>query len=104
MVCDGLASSVTRSASIGALASASIGSLIVLNAVCVVTPGKCHLRGARNDQSAWSADDVRLSVAALVRTCANGAGLAFGVTAAYTAPPLLHTNLRSAQALIHSPW
>ena len=82
MVCDGLASSVTRSASIGALASASIGSLIVLKAVCVVTPGKCHLRGARNDQSAWSADDVRLSVAALVRTCANGAGLAFGVTAA----------------------
>ena len=82
MVCDSRVSSATRSASIGDLASASSGSPIVLKAVCVVTPGKRHLCGARKDQSAWSTEDVTVSVAALVRTCANGAGFAFGVTAA----------------------
>ena len=68
-----------------------------------MTPGKCHLRGARNDHSAWSATTSAERRRRSSVTCANGAALAFGVTAAYTAPPLLHTNFRSAQALIHSP-
>ena len=70
----------------------------------VVTPGKRHRRGAWNDQAACRTYEVRLTVARLVLTCANGAGLAVGVTAAKTAPPLLQMNRRSEYTLIHSPW
>ena len=39
----------------GAVAAASSGSAAGVNAVRVVTPGKCHRRGARNDHCAWRA-------------------------------------------------
>ena len=74
-------SSVARSATDGDLAAAAIGSAAGENAVWVVTPGKRHFRRARNDHCAWSVAEDSLSVAALIRTCANGAGLALGVTA-----------------------
>ena len=102
-VCNGGSPPARRVAMSGAVAAARTGSAAGVKAVRVVTPGKCQRRGARNDHCAWRALVVSERLAALVVTCANGAGLAVGVTAVYRAPPLLQANLRSAQMLIHSP-
>jgi hypothetical protein len=95
---------VVRTGMSGEIAAEMRGSFDAANFAVMFAPGNFQRLGALSVHAA-SIDEVERTSLGVdeVRTFANGAAFAVGVTAANTAPPRFHANCLIAQTGIHSP-